>query len=419
MDSLEKDIVLAVTVARKAEVFLAALGATGDGLGKKIASIKSRISALSPRLLGELQLFNSARNDLVHSKPSTARLPEPFALLASKLSVQIDYYAQQQGITLPPAASATPEVPQAPVPQAVDAAQTAAHFGGTKNQNGSFSSQIDRSPSTFAELEILPPDKASSEGTGGIVKFGMRPPPRSWIVDGTDGLGDFETIQEAIDAARDGDSIRILPACYEGALKIEKNIVLEGQGSPDQTIITSLGDILYIAGFGAKISGCTFRADTPRAFGIVAANLSLVVISQCAFDIVEGTGIIALDGSSLRIENCSMNHCQHGVRIAGASVEIFKSQFNQNTNAILLQTESSAKIYNNNFLKNGSAIEAQAGSYSEISGNRFIGGSAAIVPDRDAEGVVQSNEFSDLSFDAAVFYPQEWSKIHHNFNTYK
>src|SRR4029453_8173359 len=47
---------------------------------------------------------------------------------------------------------------------------------------------------------------------------------------------DYATIQEALDAVEDGDSIRVAPGTYAGGLNIEKSVRLLGSGASQTTI---------------------------------------------------------------------------------------------------------------------------------------------------------------------------------------
>jgi parallel beta-helix repeat protein len=74
------------------------------------------------------------------------------------------------------------------------------------------------------------------------------------------GPADFKTIQEAIDFARDGDTIFVYPGTYFENLVIHKTISLVS-GDKDTTIIDGqgVGTVIYISGEDVTVTGFTIR----------------------------------------------------------------------------------------------------------------------------------------------------------------
>jgi parallel beta-helix repeat protein len=71
------------------------------------------------------------------------------------------------------------------------------------------------------------------------------PPPNqagATHVVATDGSGDFDTIQAAVDAAEPGDLISIAPGTYVGSVLVEKDLTLAGDGPRDDVIISLAED---------------------------------------------------------------------------------------------------------------------------------------------------------------------------------
>ena len=92
-----------------------------------------------------------------------------------------------------------------------------------------------------------------------------------------DGPGCFSTIQAAVDAAHDGDSVRIGRGTFAGGVTIDKSIAVLGAGASG-TVVSGGGPVLTIGMAGAatvptvSISGVTIRGgvnvgDTTVAFG--------------------------------------------------------------------------------------------------------------------------------------------------------
>jgi hypothetical protein len=76
------------------------------------------------------------------------------------------------------------------------------------------------------------------------------------------GSGCFSTLQAAVDAASDGDTITVAPGTYAGGVTIDVSVALEGAGAAS-TIVSGGGPVLTIGEFGAaseptvSISGLT------------------------------------------------------------------------------------------------------------------------------------------------------------------
>lgn len=81
------------------------------------------------------------------------------------------------------------------------------------------------------------------------------------IISVDDGGGaNFTRVQDAIDAASDGDTIRIFSGTYHEEIRVNKSVCLEGNGS-GETILDGSGfpTVIVMDAKGACISNCTIR----------------------------------------------------------------------------------------------------------------------------------------------------------------
>jgi hypothetical protein len=84
------------------------------------------------------------------------------------------------------------------------------------------------------------------------------------------GAGCFSTIQAAINAAEDGDTISIAPGTYSGGVTIDVSVKLAGAGA-GQTVISGGGPVLTIGAYGASneptvsIDGVTITDGVTRS----------------------------------------------------------------------------------------------------------------------------------------------------------
>ena len=82
---------------------------------------------------------------------------------------------------------------------------------------------------------------------------------KTWYVD-DDGGEDFTRIQDAIDAADDGDTVYVYSGTYYENVVVDKSIILQGEDR-DNTIIDGgvSGDVVYVSAYWAGIEGFSIQ----------------------------------------------------------------------------------------------------------------------------------------------------------------
>jgi len=152
-----------------------------------------------------------------------------------------------------------------------------------------------------------------------------------WIYSGTEGLqgieddwyvsiertpevihvpGDFNSIQEAVDASMDGDTIRIGPGVWQESADLgDKSLALLGAVPPDSTILE--GDGL----------DPVLRADTTVHEGSLLEDLCFR----------GGSDGIALDSARMQLERCSFRHNDaHGLHADRSVLDVYDCDFSRN-----------------------------------------------------------------------------------------
>ncbi|MDP8241118.1 MAG: right-handed parallel beta-helix repeat-containing protein [Candidatus Hatepunaea meridiana] len=142
-------------------------------------------------------------------------------------------------------------------------------------------------------LEARAWDKSGNMGSTPCVALEVLnqapPEPRViWVPD------DYETIQDAINASQDGDTVRVRAGTYREGVRIMKRVWLESEEGPELTIIDAEGEEGY--GFGIAVAGVRDTISTAiRGF----------TIRNCGMD-----GIFLSEGASVRVVNNIILNCE-------------------------------------------------------------------------------------------------------------
>jgi len=131
---------------------------------------------------------------------------------------------------------------------------------------------------------------------------------------GGDSPDAIKTIKVGIEAAKSGDTLRLLPGTYNEEIIIDKNLKLIGS-DPKRTIIDSTNDGLAFLrpGYSVTILGLTFKA---AKYGININKAETdAVIKNCIFTHCKNaiyfsdTSDIGLDNVKISIENNTIVYC--------------------------------------------------------------------------------------------------------------
>ena len=147
--------------------------------------------------------------------------------------------------------------------------------------------------------------------------------------------GDFKTLAEALDSARDRDRIVVAEGTWTGPLIVDKAVTLEGAGK-DKTIVeveaaASTAATFGIHAGGARVSGITFRhrGFDPGAnrFSVLLVRGSEVTMNDCRIADSAGHGLAVMDAGHVAATRCGFeNNGWDGVSVRGAGSRIEFSQ---------------------------------------------------------------------------------------------
>jgi len=163
--------------------------------------------------------------------------------------------------------------------------------------------------------------------------FSSLAPPASYgkILDvQTDGSGNFLTINEAIQAAQDGDTVLIGPGIFQESIEINKNnITLVGSGA-DITHIDVTGNFCLSIENSSNISikDIFFYTESDMGDSTIYIDSSSVELSYCVIkSSPDAYGIYCISGSSVRvIHNTILDHKKEGgIRFDDSCEMVIKS----------------------------------------------------------------------------------------------
>ncbi len=219
--------------------------------------------------------------------------------------------------------------------------------------------------------------------------------PRTIIV-ALDGTGDFMSIQDAVDAARKGDTVFLQPGRYEQDITIHSkdHVRLIGAGQDKVTLLgrEDLVGVLHVGKwpYGAtniEISDMTINEHGGHAVGlfngrgVVLKRLTVngmlftqqvedARIEDCTIGGSETTGVQFADSQAVLIGNFIHDN-DHGVNVAGKSqVRLERNVITRSLfEAVVVNDRARAVLVSNTLVKNGGGAAFLGQSQSDVSGN--------------------------------------------------
>ncbi len=224
----------------------------------------------------------------------------------------------------------------------------------------------------FVGVSVIP-------STGIVEKPSKSTIGRAILYVGGDGPGNYTSIQDAVDNASDGDTVFVFDdsSPYYENVVVDKSIKLIGENR-DTTVIDaegSGGDVVYLSGGGATVSGFTIQNCQliTGAEGIdIQSNYNTVM--NCR--ILNNTDGIALWSNGNKISgNIISNSVDAAIYIDGANSNTITGNTisNNQHNGIMFYMSSYNTISDNNISNNGwFGIVAGMSDYNTVSGNDII-----------------------------------------------
>jgi parallel beta-helix repeat protein len=195
-----------------------------------------------------------------------------------------------------------------------------------------------------------------------------------------DGKGNFVSIQEAISAASDNDTLLVSNGTYFENIKITKSIKLIGEDK-NTTIITGngSGDVIYVLADNVTIHGFTIRNGGAKLLGDVGAGIELKsnhsTISNCNISSNKNYGLYLAGniGGNIRDTTIRFNtffNNAYGIYTTNnvKTNTISSNTFTYNTEyGMFLTSQSDDNLVSNNiFTENNYAIRIKSSEQNTV-----------------------------------------------------
>ena len=207
--------------------------------------------------------------------------------------------------------------------------------------------------------------------------------------------GYYDTINQAIENATEGDTVIVYPGCYQETLTIDKSLTLKGV-KKETTIIDGNfeGDVIHVTADNVNINSLTIKnagnvSYADAGIDIASSNNSIVnsIILNCGYYAVNlGTNsnnnIIQFNNISNNIwglylsyssgnnisNNVILNNSEYSMYLASQSSdnEIFNNEFSENNYAIRIKSSNDNKVIRNIFADNERGVYFCCGSRNNI-----------------------------------------------------
>ena len=250
--------------------------------------------------------------------------------------------------------------------------------------------------------------------------------PTTWIVD-DDGPADFNTIQEAIDAASNGDTVYVHNGTYIENVVVNKSVSLIGE-DPATTIIDGGGrfvKVVEITANNVTIKNFTLRNNCEVASWesnncIYLANFNNTLIQNNIITSRDGYGggIVVIDSSNNNIFGNTIETTPNiGIRLYSTSNNVVFSNSITNSSGIELHYNSSNNVISNNTViaygsENGIAVTQSFNN--TVSGNTVKNMSWGIVLSWSSYNTVSKNIIANNSEYGLPTFGSSYNNISEN-----
>jgi parallel beta-helix repeat protein len=223
------------------------------------------------------------------------------------------------------------------------------------------------------------------------------------LVVSKNGGGDFDNIQEAVDAARSGDLIQVRSGSYVERVVVDKTLTIVGDG-PGSLVdadgvpllpnsLPSDSAVLVIRdAFDVVVEGLTFSGSED---GIIVRDSSDITLDNVNASGNGGNGVDIRSSVNVTVSGTFADNGDHGVRVREESSQIVLEDGTMTGNVddgIRVRDSSDVVVRNNNSSQNGdNGIEVRDSTGIEILDNTANDNAGFGIRVRDSEALVENN----------------------------
>jgi len=226
--------------------------------------------------------------------------------------------------------------------------------------------------------------------------------PTTWTVD-DDGPADFHTIQEAINAANDGDTIFVSSGMYYENVVVNKTVLLIGENR-ETTIVdgSGIGVVVIVKANSSIINGLTVRNSGPVwtiDCGIHLFECSNVTIQNNIVENNSGNGINFKESSGNTIsENDITANTLKGIWFYRSSNNSISENYIGNHRwdwGIWLGRSDNNKISRNSIINNGIGVMFDWSYYNTVSENNLSNNQEGILLYSSSDNTFSENNITN------------------------
>ncbi|UCE37280.1 MAG: right-handed parallel beta-helix repeat-containing protein [Thermoplasmata archaeon] len=229
-----------------------------------------------------------------------------------------------------------------------------------------------------------------------------------------------KTIQAAIDAAQEGDTVFVYNGSYSENVVVDKTINLTGISKDNTTIVgPGGGDVVYVDADWVNITGfrMTNGGNNYGDAGIKIYNSAYVNISNCTASSNKADGINLIQSNNVFIADCEISsNSDYGMHIYQSTDNIIRENLFHSNNfyALIVGDSNNNIIYNNNVSNPKYGIYVHTGQDNEISRNDIHSNERAILVTNSDLNLIDNNTIRSNTVNGIVLEMSEHNTIYSN-----